>query len=364
MASERVFAGLMTGTSLDGVDAVLARFSHQRVELLATHSRPLPADLRDSLLRLTRPGADEIDRAGPCHRALGRVYADAVMALLHDANLTADNITAIGNHGQTVRHRPGTDGFSLQLGCPDTLATLTGIPVIHDFRNKDMVLGGQGAPLAPRFHEHLFAEPSRRVAVLNLGGIANVSLLDRGTLTGGFDTGPANTLLDQWHQRHQGSTFDRDGAWAAGGQVLPDLLNALLADPYFHLPPPKSTGREYFHLDWLAPFLSDAMKPRDVQATLAELTARSVADALAAFAPQRLLVCGGGAHNRDLMGRLSRLLGIEAESTEVAGLSPDRVEAAAFAWLAWAWWERVPGNAPVVTGARRPAVLGRLTLPD
>ncbi|MBL7252327.1 anhydro-N-acetylmuramic acid kinase [Alloalcanivorax sp. C16-2] len=365
LSSGRLFAGLMTGTSLDGVDAVLARFGHRRVELLATDSRALPAPLRDSLSSLTRPGADEIDRAGPCHRALGRIYAEAVTALLDSAAISADRVTAIGCHGQTVRHRPGgEDGFSLQLGCPDTLATATGIPVIHDFRNKDMVLGGQGAPLAPRFHEHLFADPARRVAVLNLGGIANVSLLDRGTLTGGFDTGPANTLLDLWHQRHQGGAFDRNGAWAAGGRVLPDLLDALLADSYFQLPPPKSTGREYFHPDWLAPFLNHTMAPRDVQATLAELTARGVADALAGFAPQRLLVCGGGAHNQDLMKRLSRRLGIDAESTEVAGLAPDRVEAAAFAWLAWAWWERVPGNAPAVTGARRPAVLGRLTVPD
>ncbi|MBM1145243.1 anhydro-N-acetylmuramic acid kinase [Alcanivorax sp. ZXX171] len=364
MSSEGLFAGLMTGTSLDGVDAVLARFGEHRVELLAHHNAPLPTDLRDTLLALTRPGADEIDRAGPCHRALGRLYADAVTALLERADVAPSRVTAIGSHGQTVRHRPGTDGFSLQLGCPDTLATATGIPVIHDFRNKDMVLGGQGAPLAPRFHEHLFADPERRVAVLNLGGIANVSLLDRGTLTGGFDTGPANTLLDLWYRRHQGGAFDRDGAWAAGGQVLPDLLDALLADAYFHRPPPKSTGREYFHLDWLTPFLREAPAPRDVQATLAELTARTVADALADFAPRRLLVCGGGAHNRDLMNRLSRRLGLAVESTDVAGLAPDRVEATAFAWLAWAWWERVPGNAPAVTGARRPAVLGRLTLPD
>ncbi|GAA5129614.1 anhydro-N-acetylmuramic acid kinase [Alloalcanivorax gelatiniphagus] len=359
-----MFAGLMTGTSLDGVDAVLARFTDHRVELLATHSAPLPAALRDTLQTLTRPGADEIDRAGPCHRALGREYAAAVQALVAAAGIDPDTITAIGCHGQTVRHRPGQDGFSLQLGCPDTLATATGLPVISDFRNKDMVLGGQGAPLAPRFHEYLLAAPDARVAVLNLGGIANVSLLREGTLIGGFDTGPANTLLDLWHQRHQGRSYDADGAWAAGGRVLPELLEALLQDPYFRQAPPKSTGREYFHLDWLAGFLADDAEPRDVQATLAELTARSVAEALAAFAPERLLVCGGGAHNGDLMARLSRCLGVSAESTSVVGLAPDWVEAAAFAWLAWAWWHRVPGNAPAVTGATRPAVLGRLTLPD
>ncbi|MFP1683573.1 anhydro-N-acetylmuramic acid kinase [Alloalcanivorax sp. C16-1] len=360
----QLFAGLMTGTSLDGIDAVLARFENQGVEILATHSAPLPPPLRERLLALTRPGDNEIDRAGPCHRALGREYTAAIQALLAAAHIDPRAVTAIGCHGQTVRHRPGDDGFSLQLGCADTLATGTGLPVISDFRNKDMVLGGQGAPLAPRFHEYLFGAPDARVAVLNLGGIANVSLLDHGTLTGGFDTGPANTLLDLWHQRHRGQGFDADGTWAAGGRVLPTLLEALLADPYFQQAPPKSTGREYFHLDWLLQAVEDSAAPRDVQATLAELSARSVADALAPFAPARLLVCGGGAHNDDLMARLSRCLGVTAESTSRAGLAPDWVEAAAFAWLAWAWWHRVPGNAPAVTGARRPAVLGRLTLPD
>ncbi len=353
----------MTGTSLDGVDAVLARITRTGIQVLAHHSSELPSNLRADLQRLCRPGDNEIDRAGPCHRLLGEHYAGAVAGLLSEAGVPASAVTAIGCHGQTVRHRPGERGFSLQLGCPDTLAIRCGLPVISDFRNKDMVLGGQGAPLAPRFHEYALGDAGERRVVLNLGGIANVSLLDRGTLTGGFDTGPANTLLDQWHQRHRGGDYDPEGSWAAGGQVIPALLDSLLGDPYFHRPPPKSTGREYFHQDWLAPHLDTGMAPRDVQATLAELTARTVADAIGDFRADRLLVCGGGVHNRDLLDRLSRLTGLPANSTESVGVAPDWVEATAFAWLAWAYWERVPGNAPQVTGASRPAVLGHLSLP-
>lgn len=354
----------MTGTSLDGVDAVLARITAHRFELLHHHNHALPDALRDALQALCRPGENEIERAGPAHRALGRCYADAINAMLADAGINRARISAIGCHGQTVRHRPGGDGFSLQLGCADTLAEATGIAVVNDFRNKDMVLGGQGAPLAPRFHQFLFGAPEERAVVLNLGGIANVSLLEDRRLVSGFDTGPANTLLDLWHQRHRAGGYDIGGRWGAGGTVIGDLLETLLADPYFHRPAPKSTGREYFHADWLAPHLRAGHDARDVQATLAQLTACSVADAIADFAPRRLLVCGGGVHNRDLLQRLEQLTGIKPESTAESGLDPDWVEASAFAWLAWAFRNRVPGNAPAVTGARREAVLGHLTLPD
>jgi len=363
MSSDPLFVGLMTGTSLDGVDAVLTRQSCAGTQVLAQHSSDLPADLRTELLKLCRPGDNEVERAGPCHRALGEHYAQAVTELLTKADVPANAVTAIGCHGQTVRHCPGEQGFSLQLGCSDTLAVRCGLPVVSDFRNKDMVLGGQGAPLAPRFHEYAFGDPDERRVVVNLGGIANVSLLDQHTLTGGFDTGPANTLLDHWHQRHQGGHYDPQGTWSAGGQVIPVLLKRLLDDPYFHRAPPKSTGREYFHLDWLTPHLNAKMPPRDVQATLAELTARSVTEAISAFRADRLLVCGGGVHNRDLLSRLARLSGLPVDSTEIAGVDPDCVEAAAFAWLAWAYWEKIPGNAPQVTGASRPAVLGHLSLP-
>lgn len=364
MPSEALFIGLMTGTSLDGVDAVLARITAQRFELLHQHSHPLPSALRQDLQRLCRPGDNEIDRAGPAHRSLGLCYAHSVNALLDGADVEPAAVNAIGCHGQTVRHRPGENGFSLQLGCADTLATETGITVINDFRNKDMVLGGQGAPLAPRFHQFLFGRPGERTVVLNLGGIANVSLLEDGKLLRGFDTGPANTLLDLWHQRHRDEPYDTNGQWAAGGTVIDELLGALLTDPYFSLPAPKSTGREYFHAGWLAPHLRSNYRPLDVQATLAELTACSVAGAIADFTPQRLLVCGGGGQNGDLMKRLDRLTGLKPESTAVAGLDPDWVEASAFAWLAWAFRNRIPGNAPAVTGARCEAILGHLTRPD
>ncbi|WP_101675517.1 anhydro-N-acetylmuramic acid kinase [Alloalcanivorax mobilis] len=366
MSSESgVFAGLMTGTSLDGVDAVLAVAEPERFRVLAHHSLPLPDSLRDQLQSLCLPGDNEIDRAGPAHRQLGQCYAEAIKQLLTGAGVDAARVTAIGCHGQTVRHRPGPQGFSLQLGCADTLACDTGIPVINDFRNKDMVLGGQGAPLAPRFHQALFGAQGQFTVVLNLGGIANITLLDGERLLGGFDTGPANTLLDQWYRRHQSGAFDRDGAWSRGGRVLPALLERLLRDRYFHRPAPKSTGREDFNLPWLEQALAGDEAPRDVQATLAELTARSVADALRDHRPDRLLVCGGGAHNSDLMARLSACLGgdVPVQDTGQWGLQPDQVEAAAFAWLAWAYWHRVPGNAPLVTGARREAVLGHLTLP-
>lgn len=364
MPTETLFIGLMTGTSLDGVDAVLAGIGPRRFVLHHRHSQRLPDPLREDLQRLCLPGEDEIDRAGPAHRALGRCYAEAVEALIAGSGTDRRRITAIGCHGQTVRHRPGDNGFSLQLGCADTLATATGIPVINDFRNKDMVLGGQGAPLAPRFHQFLFGATGERTVVLNLGGIANVSLLEDGRLLRGFDTGPANTLLDHWHRRHRGAPYDEGGHWAAGGTVIAPLLEALLSDPYFQMPAPKSTGREYFHPGWLTPHLNAAYRDRDVQATLAELTAYSVADAIRDFAPRHLLVCGGGAHNKDLMTRLERATGVTPESTARSGLDPDWVEASAFAWLAWAFWNRLPGNAPAVTGARREAVLGHLTLPD
>ncbi|MCG8394673.1 MAG: anhydro-N-acetylmuramic acid kinase [Pseudomonadales bacterium] len=357
------FIGLMTGTSVDGIDAVLAEIGEHHFRLHHSLNHPLPADVQADVLALCQPGDNEIDRAGVISRRLGSCYADACLALIKEAGMGACRIRAIGCHGQTVRHRPGDNGFSLQLGCPDTLATATGISVVSDFRNKDMVLGGQGAPLVPPFHRQLFARPGSRIAVANIGGMANVTLLDGDTLVGGFDTGPGNVLMDLWIRQHHQQAFDRNGDWAAGGQPDQALLEQLLNDPYFQLPPPKSTGREHFHKDWLTQQLPDHHAPQQVQATLAELTARSISDALADFAPQQLLVCGGGAHNQHLLARLQHHLGIPVTSTENEGLHPDWVEAAAFAWLAWARLEERCGNAPVVTGASREAILGQVTLP-
>lgn len=361
--SSDLYIGLMTGTSVDGIDAVLVEIGEQSFQLVASHSHALPAELAADILTLCQPGDNELDLAGNVGRQLGHIYADACAALLKIADQPSSNIKAIGCHGQTVRHRPGENGFSIQLGCPDTLACATGIPVVHNFRNKDMVLGGQGAPLVPPFHRRLFAKAGERRAIVNIGGMANASLLDGNTLAGGFDTGPGNVLLDLWNQSHNGTAYDAGGAWAASGQVNKPLLKRLLRDPYFQLPPPKSTGRERFNRQWLSQHLEADLPAENLQATLAELTARSIADSLIDFAPQRILVCGGGAHNDYLLGRLQKCSGVPTESTEVAGLHPDWVEAAAFAWLAWARWEQKPGNAPVVTGASREAILGQITLP-
>lgn len=355
----------MSGTSLDALDAALVEMTGPELRLRATHSHPLPPELREQIEQLCESGPDEIDRAGPVHRRLGKVFAEATKALLDHAGMAAGDVRAIGCHGQTVRHRPGPDGFSLQLGSADTLAVHTGIPVVADFRNRDMVLGGQGAPLAPRFHQVLMARAGTRTAVVNIGGMANLTLLDGEELTGGFDTGPGNVLLNLWCQQHRGEPLDRDGAWARQGQCLPPLLEAMLTDPYFHTPPPKSTGREYFHAGWLQRFPEVASaRPEDVQATLVELTARSIAEAVGDFAPDRLRVCGGGARNPVLMERLAaQMAPVPVDDTEASGIAPEWIEAAAFAWLAHARLAGIDGNAPAVTGATRPAVLGALYSP-
>jgi anhydro-N-acetylmuramic acid kinase len=322
------------------------------------HPRSFPPDADAP----ARPGLDEIDRAGPVHRRLGESFADATLALLQGAGIKPEQVQAIGCHGQTIRHRPGLGGFSLQLGSADCIAARTGIPVVADFRNRDMVLGGQGAPLAPRFHQFLLARAGLRQAVVNIGGMANLTLLDGEAITSGFDTGPGNVLMNAWCRRHQGEGFDRDGAWARSGRIDDALLEAMLADPYFATPPPKSTGREYFDQGWLEQF--DAItevRPEDVQATLTELTVRSIAADLTDFQPEQLRVCGGGAHNGYLMERLAGLLDpVPVHDTGDAGIEPDWIEAAAFAWLAHARLNGVAGNAPAVTGARQPAVLGAL----
>ena len=361
--SSELYIGLMTGTSVDGIDAVLVRIDDDSVTLLGSHSEPIPDPVRADILALCQPGNGEIDLCGSVSQTLGCLYANACHALLLTCGIAASAIRAIGCHGQTVRHRPGTQGFSLQLVCADTLAVKTGIPVVHNFRNKDMVLGGQGAPLVPPFHRQQFGRSGERLAVINIGGMANASLLEGRTLLGGFDTGPGNVLMDDWIARQGLGPFDRNGDWAASGRVDPGLLSTLLSDPYFSLPPPKSTGREHFNAQWLTSRLPAQTRPADIQATLAELTARSIADALAAFRPDALLICGGGAHNDYLLQRLHALTDVAVNTTEKAGLHPDWVEAAAFAWLAWARWNEKPGNAPVVTGASREAILGQVTLP-
>ncbi|PTT52350.1 anhydro-N-acetylmuramic acid kinase [Aeromonas sp. HMWF014] len=366
------YIGLMSGTSMDGIDAVLVMIDGDelRVEAALCHPWPTARELH----ALSTPGENEIDRMGVADNLVAREFATATHTLLAKAGLTPEDIRAIGSHGQTIRHRPQL-GFTLQIGNAALLAALTGIDVVADFRTMDMALGGQGAPLVPAFHQALFAKPGALRVVLNLGGIANISVLP-GNPGGvyGFDTGPANTLLDGWYRRHQpdGGNYDAGGKWAASGQLIPDLLGKLLAHPYFAAAAPKSTGREMFTLDWLDGELAGtAYAPVDVQRTLQALTCHSIArqlpaqpEAVGTSQPKaELFVCGGGAHNTPLLAELAGLLPCwHIASTFDLGIAPDWAEGAAFAWLAQRFIHRKPGNLPAVTGASRPAVLGALYL--
>jgi anhydro-N-acetylmuramic acid kinase len=365
-----LYIGLMSGTSLDGVDGVLADLSGSLPRVQAHVHQPFEPALRAELLALNAPGPDELHRCALAGNAVARAYAGIVAALLAGSGLGPGQVRALGAHGQTVRHRPGAfdgTGYTAQLLNGALLAESCGIDVVCDLRSRDLAAGGQGAPLVPAFHAALFGRPGMAAAVLNIGGIANLTLLgEHAGDVRGFDCGPGNALMDAWCEHHTGRPYDADGLWAASGRVDPELLDALLAEPYFALAPPKSTGRDLFHRGWLeAALRASAAKPSpaDVQATLAELTARAAADALRRFAgnARELQVCGGGAFNGHLMHRLARLLpGVEVASTASRGVPPDQVEALAFAWLAQRFVERQPGNLPAVTGARGPRVLGAL----
>jgi anhydro-N-acetylmuramic acid kinase len=357
-----LYIGLMSGTSLDGIDGVL--FDAHALAVTGHVHAPFPQALRDELLALNSPGGNELHRAALAANAVARGYADVVAQLLEATGTRREQVTALGTHGQTVRHRPGGfEGYTTQLLNGALLAEQAGIDVVCDLRSRDVAAGGQGAPLVPAFHRAVFAEAGQDVAVLNLGGISNLSLLFVDGRTGGFDCGPANCLMDGWIARHRGLAFDAEGAWAASGQVLPELLAHLLAEPFFALPPPRSTGRDLFNLGWLDARLTPGARPEDVQATLLELSARCVADALQARMPQarRLIACGGGALNGRLLQRLGELLpALTVQTSAVRGLPVDQVEAAAFAWLAQRFVERLPGNLPAVTGAAGPRLLGAL----
>lgn len=364
------FIGLMSGTSLDGVDGVLAETAGGGVRVLAHATAPFDAALRAELLALnTRGGNDELHRGALAANGVAQAYAGVVHALLQRSGLQAQDVRAIGAHGQTVRHQPlafDGVGYTLQLLNPSLLAERCGIAVVADLRSRDLAAGGQGAPLVPAFHQAQFGQADAALAVLNLGGISNLSVLpppgeDAAVL--GFDCGPGNALLDLWCQRHRGQPYDADGAWAASGRVHAGLLAALRAEPYFALPPPKSTGRDLFHAAWLQarlqPFAD--LPPADVQATLAALTAGVCVDAVLAHAPlaARLAVCGGGALNGDLMRRLQAgLPRVQVLSSQALGLPPQQVEAAAFAWLASRTVLGLTGSLASVTGARGARVLG------
>jgi len=358
-----LYLGLMSGTSLDGLDIALIEQS-EKTTLVATHYLPMPEELRADLLALCAPGPDELARAAMAEQHWVRLAAQGIQTLLQQQELSPTSIRAIGSHGQTIRHEPAR-GFSIQIGNPALLAELTGICVVSDFRRRDVAAGGQGAPLVPAFHEALFAKQHSCRAVLNLGGFSNLSLLAPDQPVRGFDCGPGNVLMDAWIQRQRGDRYDRDGAWAASGKVQPELLEALLGDPFFKTQGPKSTGRELFNLDWLDQHLGKQLRlaEADVQATLLELTAVSISKALlsAQRDTEELLVCGGGAHNRTLMTRLAALLpGCEVNSTQIHGVPADWVEAMAFAWLAHCCLEGIPANRPSVTGARGLRVLGAI----
>ena len=360
-----LYLGLISGTSADGIDAALVAFDAAgRPSIRASRTSPYPAPLRAEVLRVSQGDARlDLDAFGALDSALGEAFASAARVLMADAGVTPDQITAIGSHGQTLRHRPRPPHrFTLQVGDPHVIAERTGCTVVADFRRRDVAAGGEGAPLMPAFHADVLAADEPR-AVLNLGGIANLTLLAPGTPVRGFDTGPANGLMDAWCLAHTGAPFDRDGAWAARGTIDGALLDRLLSDPWLALPPPKSSGRDQFHLDWLAAHRAGHESPQDVQATLLAFSARTIVDALHATLPgcRRLIACGGGVHNRALMERLSALLpGVAVETTGAHGLDPDAVEAAGFAWLARQTLEGLPGNRPEVTGAAGPRVLGAI----
>ena len=368
-----LFIGLMSGTSLDGVDGVLAEFepaaSGGTMRVLGHRQAAFPDALRETLLQLNHRGDDELHRAALAANALMRLYAEVVEGLLRQRGLQPPQVRAVGAHGQTVRHRPQEFdgiGYTLQLMNGALLAELCGIDVVCDLRSRDVAAGGQGAPLVPALHAALFATAGMDVAVLNLGGIGNLTLLPAQGPVLGFDCGPGNALLDLWCRRHLGQPYDEGGRWAASGRVDPRLLQRLRSEPFLQRPPPKSTGRDLFNAGWLDAALQEAgagVLPADVQATLAELTAGAAAEAVLRLAPrtQRLLVCGGGALNTHLMRRLgARLPGVQVQTSDAAGIAPQQVEALAFAWLAQAFVARQPGNLVAVTGAHGPRVLGAL----
>jgi len=360
------FIGLISGTSADGIDAVLMEFA-PTPRITATHFSPYPDSLRERVLQFSRGEyvGDPVDELGGLDAELGELFAAAALALLAESAMRPSEVNAIGSHGQTVRHRPrARHPFTLQIADPNVIAARTGISVVADFRRRDVALGGQGAPLLPAFHQVAFANPSEERVVANIGGIANVTLLPPQGDVRGFDTGPGNVLMDLWSREHLGAAYDKDGDFAAGGKPDESLLEDLLADGYFAAAPPKSTGPEHFNRAWLDAALGGRKPaPADMAATLAELTARSIAEAARRHSPalRKLYVCGGGAHNRHLMARLAACLpGTAVASTESLGIHPDWVEAAGFAWLAHQSLEGKPGNLPSVTGAGKSTVLGAI----
>jgi anhydro-N-acetylmuramic acid kinase len=357
-----LFVGLMSGTSLDGADAVLVDLSAQRPRTLAFATVPYSSALRERVLLLSQPGHDSLDLAAEVSLELADLYRRAVDAVIAGAGVEPSSVAAIGCHGQTVRHRPEA-GFTIQIGDPARLAELTGIDVVADFRRRDMAAGGQGAPLVPAFHESVFRHPSRSRAIVNIGGISNITWLPAGGPTLGFDSGPGNILLDGWARKHLGTDFDEDGRWASQGHADAGLLARLMDEPYLHRAPPKSTGRELFRLAWLEERLPRACAPADVQATLADFTARAIVEAIDTFCAgtDEIYLAGGGARNPALVARIASLApGRSVAPTDELGVPTAHVESMAFAWLAMKCVRREPVDLAAVTGARGPRILGAI----
>lgn len=361
--AENRYIGLMSGTSLDGVDAALLSFSslgEHRIE--ACHYLSFPVQLRQNLLDINTAGDNEIERSAILANQLAHVYAACIRTLLEKTVLSARDIVAIGCHGQTIRHRPDL-GFTVQIGNAALLAELTGIPVVSDFRSRDIAAGGQGAPLVPAFHNAMFKHPQIHRVIVNIGGISNLTDLPPSGPVRGFDCGPGNILMDSWISQHTGLSYDENGAWASTGTVIPELLNAMLQHPFLQQAPPKSTGRDTFNMSWLNSLLRTSYSPVDVQSTLVELAACCISNAIDEYcgSSTEVYLCGGGAHNSALSSRLHLLLGRRSlQRTDSLGILADWVEAAAFAWLAHQSLSGTPGNLPEVTGASGHRVLGAI----
>ncbi len=363
----KYYVGLMSGTSIDAIDAAIVDFAQNTPTIIQTHSHPYATETHQEILALCQAGENEIERMGQLDMQVGLAFANATRTLLSKANIVATDIIAIGSHGQTIRHLPkASNPFSLQIGNPATIALQTGITTVADFRNADIAAGGQGAPLVPAFHDAVFGSSGVNRVILNIGGIANLTILGATEQhqVSGFDTGPGNILMDAWTQEYFNLPFDEGGELAHRGTVISGLLEALLTDPYFTEPPPKSTGREYFNMNWLTDYLENMdnpFAPTDILSTLNQLTIATIIADINKYAAEttELLVCGGGAKNKTLMNKLaSELNNCNVATTEKYSLDPDWVEAAAFAWLAKMALDGNPGNVPTVTGAKQRVVLG------
>jgi anhydro-N-acetylmuramic acid kinase len=361
-----LYIGLMSGTSMDGIDAALVDFSNQQTTLVNTHSHAWPDDIQQALIDARDIPDNELSSLTALDTQTAEIFSEACIQLLSNTSYQARDIVAIGHHGQTIRHRPDIEeAFSLQIGNAQKITELTGIDVVSDFRTADIKAGGQGAPLAPAFHQAVFHSNSTNRVIVNVGGISNITILpkDNSQHVSGFDCGPGNTLMDAWISQHKQQSYDANGEWASSGKTNAKLLANLLMDDYFQLSPPKSTGFEYFNLDWLSRFADNEIDYADIQSTLCDLTAISIIRDINQYAAEtnEIYICGGGAHNTELMQRLQTLTRCPVTITETLGIHPDWVEAMAFAWLAYQNIHQQTGNLPSVTGAKESVILGTLT---